>query len=158
VDPGTSLSTAYRVYSSLDLVPNAWATLLAIGGLYTPAPRCPSYVRDIVNVGIKSVGSVYVQVGDTAQGSAVELTGQLVPSPHWWGIDPTGTALFAYQVAQQHDPATYMGLLLQPPTVGAVVKLAAMRTLIAAPDVPEPSPPPGPSELAGGPITPPPPP
>ena len=48
-DPSTGQSTAFRVFNSLDAVPNAWATLATIPTYYTPSPRCPFYVKDIVD-------------------------------------------------------------------------------------------------------------
>jgi hypothetical protein len=131
-DPKTDQSTAYRVFNSLDSVPNAWATLSTIPTYYAPSPLCPSYIKDIVDEGIKDVGTEYVQVGDLAAGSAVELTGTVVPWSSWWDLDPTGTAQFAHQVGEQHATATYLGLLAAPPHLGATVKLRAMGARTAA--------------------------
>jgi hypothetical protein len=131
-DTTTGLSTAFRVFNSLDSVPNAWATLSTITSYYPPSPLCPDYIKDIVDEAIKDVGSEYVQVGDTGTGSAVELTGQVVPWSSWGDLDPTGTAEFAHQVAEQHATATYLGLLAATPNVGATVKLAAMGARVAA--------------------------
>jgi hypothetical protein len=131
-DPSTGQSTAFRVFNSLDAVPNAWATLSTIPTYYSPSPRCPFYVKDIVDEAITDVGSEYVQVGDPTTGSAVELTGQAVPWSSWWDLDPTGTAQFAHQVGEQHATATYLGLLAATPHIGATVKLAAMGARTAA--------------------------
>lgn len=131
-DSAAQASTAYRVFNSLDAVPNAWASLSTITTYYTPSPRCPSYIKDIVDEAIDDVGTEYVQVGDLATGSAVELTGTVVPWSSWWDLDPTGTAQFAHQVAEQHATATYLGLLAGTPHVGWTVKLAAMGARLAA--------------------------
>jgi len=136
-DPTTGQSTAYRVYNSLDSVPNAWATLATIEAYYTPSPLCPEYIKDIVNVGIKGVGSAYVQVGEASAGSAVDLQGRLAPLPPWWGADPTGTVQFARQVAEQHATATYLSLLAATPVAGATVKLSAMGARIATAEPPD---------------------
>lgn len=131
-DPTTNTSTAYRVYNTLDAVPNAWASLATITGFYTPAPLCPGYVTDVVDEAERDVGSEYVQVGTVAGESAVALPGQVVPWWSWWDLDPTGTAQFAHQVGVQHGTATYHGLLASAPTVAATVKLAAMGARTAA--------------------------
>jgi hypothetical protein len=131
-DPASRVSTAYRVFNSLDAVPNAWASLATITTYYAPSPRCPDYIKDIVDGAINDVGTEYVQVGDLTTGSAVELTGKVVPWSSWWDLDPTGTAQFAHQVAEQHATATYLGLLAGRPHVGATVKLAAMGARLAA--------------------------
>jgi hypothetical protein len=125
-DSASGQSTAFRVYNSLDSVPNAWASLQTITTYYQPSPLCPDYIKDIVDEGQNDVGTEYVQVGTTSAGSVVELDGTVVPWSSWWDLDPTGTAQFAHQVAEQHATATYLGLLSATPVVGATVKLAAM--------------------------------
>jgi hypothetical protein len=132
LDPSSGKSTAYRVYNTLDSVPNAWASLPTIATYYTPSPRCPDYVQDIVVEGQKDVGSEYVQVGTADQGSAVALPGTVVPWWSWWDLDLTGTAQFVHQVEVQHATATYLGLLSTAPTVAATVKLAAIGARRAA--------------------------
>jgi pimeloyl-ACP methyl ester carboxylesterase len=125
-DSKTSSSTAYRIYNTLDSVPNAWASLATILTYYTPSPLCPDYIKDIVGDAEWDVGSEYVQVGTAAGGSAVALQGTVVPWSSWWDLDPTGTAQFAHQVGEQHATSTYLGLLAGTPAVAATVKLAAM--------------------------------
>lgn len=110
-DPTTKKSTAYRLYNTLDAVPNAWASLPTIGTYYRPAPPCPAYIQDVIAEAQKEIGNEYVQVGTEAAGSAMALPGTIIPWPTWLDLDPTGTAPFAYEVEQQHHPATYMGLL-----------------------------------------------
>jgi hypothetical protein len=132
MDPKTSTSTGYRVYNTLDSVPNAWASLSTILTYYTPSPLCPDYIEDIVKDAESDIVGEYVQVGTAAGGSAVALQGTVVPWSSWWDLDPTGTAQFAHQVGEQHATATYLGLLAGTPAVGATVKLAAMRVRAAA--------------------------
>ena len=132
MDPKSDASTAYRVYNTLDSVPNAWASLATITTYYTPSPLCPTYIKDIVADAEWDVGTEYVQVGTAASGSAVALPGTVVTGWGWWDLDPTGTAEFAHQVGEQHATATYLGMLNATPAVGATVKLAAMRARSAA--------------------------
>ena len=131
-DPATGQSTAYRVYNTLDSVPDAWASLATIATYFSPSPRCPDYLKEIIAQGERDVGTEYVQVGTVAQGSAVALTGHVVPWSSWWNLDPTGTAQFAHQVGEQHATATYLGLLAAPPMMGATVKLTAMHARMQA--------------------------
>ena len=132
IDPDTNTSRAYRVYNSLDSVPNAWASLTTITTYYDPAPLCPTYVKDILDEALEDVGTEYVQVSTTDNGSVIKLTGTVVPWSSWWDLDPTGTAQFTHQVAQQHATATYLGMLNATPTVGAAIKLVAMAARTAA--------------------------
>jgi Lipase (class 3) len=125
-DSTTNTSTAFRLYNTLDSVPNAWASLATIATYYQPSPLCPTYVKDIVADAEHDVGSEYVQVGTVEGGSAVALPGTVVPWWSGWDLDPTGTAQFAHQVEAQHALATYHGLLASAPTLAATVKLAAM--------------------------------
>ena len=126
IDSDTNTSKAFRIYNSLDSVPNAWASLATIPGYYEPSPLCPTYVRDIIVQALIDVRSEYVQVGTDEYGSAIKLTGTIVPWSSWWDLDPTGTAQFTHQVGQQHATSTYFGLLNAAPTVGAAIKLMAM--------------------------------
>lgn len=132
MDSDTNTSTAFRVYNSLDSVPNAWASLATITAYYDPSPLCPTYVKDVIDEAENDVGTEYVQVGTEEYGSAIKLTGTVVPWSSWWDLDPTGTAQFTHQVGQQHATATYLGLLNAVPTVGAAVKLMAMGARTAA--------------------------
>lgn len=132
MDSDTNTSRAFRVYNSLDSVPNAWASLATIVAYYDPSPLCPPYVRDIIAEALLDVGSEYVQVGTDEYGSAIKLTGTIAPWASWWDLDPTGTAPFTHQAGQQHATATYLGLLNAAPTVGAAIKLMAMGARAAA--------------------------
>jgi hypothetical protein len=130
-DASSNTSTAYRVYNTLDSVPNAWASLATITTYYDSSLLCPAYIKDVVDGAEIGVGSEYVQVGTEDSGSALALPGAVVPWSSWLGMDPTGTAQFAHQVEQQHATATYLGLLDATPTVGATVKLTAMGARVA---------------------------
>ena len=134
IDSDTNTSKAFRVYNSLDSVPNAWASLATIVTYYDPSPLCPTYVRDIIVGALLDVGSEYVQVGTEEYGSAIKLTGTIAPWASWWDLDPTGTAQFTHQVGQQHATSTYFGLLNAVPTVGAAIKLMAMGARAAGQD------------------------
>ena len=131
-DSTTGKSTAYRLYNTLDAIPNAWASLSTIATYYQPAPLCPTYVQDIIAEARKDVGTEYVQVGTAAQGSAVPLQGKVIPWWSWWDLDPTGTVPFAHQVAEQHHPATYMSLLSGTPMTATAAKLAAIGSRLKA--------------------------
>jgi lipase (class 3) len=132
-DATTKNSTAYRLYNTLDAIPNAWATLGTIGTYYQPAPLCPDYIKDIIAEAQKDVGTEYVQVGTAAAGSAVPLTGSVIPWWSWWDLDPTGTVPFAHQIAEQHHPATYQSLLAgTTPTLAAATRLMAMGARLQA--------------------------
>jgi Lipase (class 3) len=126
-DSTTQKSTAYRLYNSLDSVPNAWASLETIASYYQPAPLCPSYIQDIIADAQSDVGNEYVQVGTAAAGSAISLTGGIIQWPYWLDLDPTGTAPFVWEVDAQHHPATYLSLLDgTTPMLAAASKLLAM--------------------------------
>jgi hypothetical protein len=129
-------STAFRFFNSLDVVPNAWASLDTIETYYPPLVSCPPDISKIVARAENAVAGKYVQLGDIAVGSAVELTGTL--------ITPLGAhrghrernrfenALFLWEAAQQHACTTYQALLQTPLVVPAAGKikqaLAAVET------------------------------
>lgn len=120
----TGAGTAYRVYNTLDAVPNSWATLHTIETYYTPFPSCTAEIKRVIGEAADFVGADYVQVGTAAQGSAVPLTGQVTARPGaGLGLDPLGDALFLYELAQQHASATYLRLLAAPAVPAAVAKL-----------------------------------
>jgi hypothetical protein len=131
MNQATVKSTAYRVYNSLDVVPNSWASLSVIETYYDPAPRCTGEIKAIVDHAIKIIGTQYAQVGTSAQGSAVKLDGSVVTVPTF-GIDPVGDALFFRQLQQQHGTSMYQHLLntpvVIPPSVGQL--RAARATLL----------------------------
>jgi hypothetical protein len=132
MNQATSTSTAYRVYNSLDVVPNSWASLAVVETYYDPAPKCTNELKALVEKAISLVGTQYVQVGTADQGSAVKLDGSPVVQPTF-GLDLVGDALFFRQLQQQHATSMYQQLLNQPrvvsPTVGKLK--AATSTLMA---------------------------
>jgi len=100
---------AFRVFDTLDVVPNAWATLATIETYYQGYYLCPQELKDIVNFGIRRVGDEYVNVGTDQP-----LTGQVIwpfGSGRTEEIDPIGDAIFLWQVAQQHATLNYLSLL-----------------------------------------------
>jgi hypothetical protein len=131
-DPNTNKSTAYRLYNSLDAIPNAWASLGTIGTYYQPAPLCPEYIQEIIAEAEKDVGNEYVQVGTSAAGSAISLPGSVLPWPIWLDLDPTGTAPFAYEMSLQHMTSTYQNLLSGTVSTAIGSKLLAMRARLKA--------------------------
>ena len=103
-------SMAYRVHDTLDAVPDAWTTLTTIEAYYQGFYDCPQDLKDIINFGIREVGSEYATVGNDQP-----LTGHIIwPFGEDRGrdeIDPIGDALFLWQVAQQHSHINYLSLL-----------------------------------------------
>jgi hypothetical protein len=73
------------------------------------------------------VAGKYVQLGEVAAGSAIELTGTIVTPfgghPGRLGLKPFENALFLWQAAQQHGCKTYQALLETPLMVPAVGKI-----------------------------------
>jgi hypothetical protein len=53
VDPGHS--TAFRFFNSLDVVPNAWASLSTVETYYPPLVSCPADIRNIIARAEKAV-------------------------------------------------------------------------------------------------------
>jgi hypothetical protein len=82
------------------------------------------------------VSGNYVQLGEPAVGSAVELSGTLMTpfGAHRGrlGLNPFENALFLWEAAQQHACTTYQALLQTPfmaPAVGRVKQvLEALET------------------------------
>lgn len=116
-------SRAIRYYNTLDLVPNAWATLPAIEQLYLPWPACPAYVTDVIEWALPYIPA-YVQPGSIASGTAVPLPGTI----HFGSLatldDPISDVIWAYEVAQQHA-STYYAQLLGAPQLSAVASKVA---------------------------------
>jgi hypothetical protein len=126
-------NSAFRFFNSLDVVPNAWASLSTVETYYPPLLSCPADITNIVRYAEKAVGATYVQLGDLAAGSAIELTGTLV-TPFdrrrgRLGLNPFEDALFLWEAAQQHACTTYQALLETPLTVLGVGNVR--RTLAA---------------------------
>jgi hypothetical protein len=120
-------STAFRFFNSLDVVPNAWASLHTIETYYPPLVSCPPDITKIVNRAEGAVAGKYVQLGELAVGSAVKLDGTIITpfgvQPGRLDLDSFENALFLWEAAQQHTCTTYQALLHTPFTVPAVGKV-----------------------------------
>nr|WP_294545014.1 hypothetical protein [uncultured Rhodopila sp.] len=125
--------TAFRFFNSLDVVPNAWASLGTVETYYPPLVACPNDIKTIIGYAEQAVGTTYRQLGDAAAGSAIELSGSLaMPFAQHRGrlaIDPFEDALFLWEAAQQHACTTYQTLLQTPLTVPEAARVR--RTLAA---------------------------
>ena len=114
--PDGVTSTAFRVYNDLDVVPNAWATLLTIEGYYQGLVDCPDDLKSLINDAEQAVGAEYAQVGILENDSAYKLTGSII-WPFSSGqtataaTDLVGDILFLWEVAQQHCKWTYYHML-----------------------------------------------
>src|SRR5262252_5838738 len=71
-------STAFRFFNSLDVVPNAWASLNIVGTYYPPLVSCPPDISKIIDRAENAVGGKYRQLGELAAGSAIELPGTII--------------------------------------------------------------------------------
>ena len=123
-------STAFRFFNSLDVVPNAWASLNTVETYYPPLVSCPSDINKIIDRAESAAGGKYRQLGERAVGSAIELPDMIIIP---FGVhrgrmerNPFENALFLWEAAQQHACTTYQALLQTPLTVPAIgkVKLA----------------------------------
>jgi hypothetical protein len=126
-------STAFRFFNSLDVVPNAWASLNTVETYYPPLVSCPPNIKTIIGRAENAVSGKYRQLGGLAVGSAIELPGKIITP---FGAQRGGmelnafeNALFLWEAAQQHACTTYQALLQTPLTVPAVGKIK--RTLAA---------------------------
>jgi hypothetical protein len=126
-------STAFRFFNSLDVVPNAWASLTTVETYYPPLVSCPSDIKKIIGRAENAVGGKYRQLGEPALGSAIELPGTIitpVAAPRGrMERNPFENALFLWEAAQQHACTTYQALLQAPLMVPAVGRVK--RTLAA---------------------------
>ena len=121
-------STAYRVYNTLDVVPHAWASLAAIASYYQPAPAATPEIRSLATFAQAAFAHDYAQVGTANDGSAVPLTGTVVPPPQAFGLNIPADAQFAWEAEYQHGTATYLHLLAAPaPTIGPKLRRLASR-------------------------------
>jgi len=114
---------AFRVFDTLDVVPDAWATLATIETYYQGYYLCPQDLKDIVNFGIRRVGAEYLNVGTDQP-----LTGQVIwpfGSERAEELDPIGDAIFLWQVAQQHSTLNYLSLLKVQPMTPDLAKVRA---------------------------------
>jgi triacylglycerol lipase len=129
-------STAFRFFNSLDVVPNAWASLTSVETYYPPLLSCPADITAIIGRAESAVGGQYCQLGESAVGSAVDLPGTIITpfGAHQGrlGLDPFEDALFLWEAAQQHACTTYQVLLQTPlmlPAIGRVKRtLAALQS------------------------------
>lgn len=129
-------STAFRFFNSLDVVPNAWASLTTVQTYYPPLVSCPADITNIIVRAENVLGGKYSQLGELAVGSAIELSGTVInPLGARRGsleLNPFENALFLWEAAQQHACTTYQALLQTPFTVPAVGRvkraLAALET------------------------------
>jgi len=116
---------AFRVFDTLDCVPNGWATLATIETYYQGFYPCPQDIKNIVNYGISEVGTEYKNVGVDQP-----LPGQII----WpFGaerleIDPIGDALFLWEAAQQHASLNYLALLKTQPMTADLALVRAISS------------------------------
>jgi Lipase (class 3) len=125
-------STAFRFFNTLDVVPNAWATLDTVETYYPPLVSCSSEISRLVARAETAVAGKYCQLGEVAMGSAVELSGTIVtPFGAYRGrleANAFENALFLWEAAQQHACTTYQALLQTPlmlPEVGRLKQAIA---------------------------------
>jgi hypothetical protein len=120
-------SNAFRFFNSLDVVPNAWASLATVETYYPPLISCPPDITRIIGRAETAVAGKYTQLGDLATGSAIELSGTIIPpfGAYRGRQEPSSfeNALFLWEAAQQHACTIYQALLETPFTVPAVGRL-----------------------------------
>jgi hypothetical protein len=120
-------STAFRFFNSLDVVPNAWASLDTVETYYPPLVSCPPDITRLIARAETAVAGKYGQLGEIVVGSAVELSGTIIaPFGTYRGrLDPNAfeNAVFLWETGQQHACTTYQALLQTPLTVPAVGRL-----------------------------------
>ncbi|MBV9578849.1 MAG: lipase family protein [Chloroflexi bacterium] len=111
-DATTGKSTAFRLYNSLDVVPNAWASLDMIEGYYQPSPQCTDEIKAVVQGARNVVKTQYQQLGTDGE-SAIGLKGTVVqiPALSVLGLNPIGDKLFLQQLLQQHETSVYQHLM-----------------------------------------------
>jgi hypothetical protein len=126
-------STAFRFFNSLDVVPNAWASLDTVETYYPPLVSCPPDITKLIGRAETAVAGKYVQLGEVAVGSAVELSGTIItPFGAYRGrLEPNAfeNAVFLWETGQQHACTTYQALLQTPfmvPAVGMLKQAVAV--------------------------------
>ena len=123
-DAAHKKSTALRVYNSLDVVPNAWASLPTVETYYTPFPPCPQDVKSLIQRVLADVGTTYVQVGSNQTGGTHELPGHIIIWPEATAqLNLIGDGLFLYEAAEQHGSRNYLKLLQAEPVDATAAKL-----------------------------------
>jgi len=127
-------STAFRFFNSLDVVPNAWASLRTVETYYPPLVSCPSDIKNIIGRAENAVAGKYRQLGELAVGSAIKLPGTIIRplGAHRgrMGLNPFENALFLWEAAQQHACTTYQALLQTPLTVPAIGRIKRVLTAL----------------------------
>ena len=116
---------AFRIYDTLDVVPDAWTTLVTIKTYYEGYFSCPDDLKAIVDFGIKVVGNEYATVG-----TDYPLTGHIVwpfgDAERGASIDPIGDAIFLWQVGQQHATLNYLSLLKAPLLTSGMARIKGL--------------------------------
>jgi hypothetical protein len=107
-DAATGSSRAYRFYNTLDVFPNAWASLETITKYYDPAPACTTEIKKLVDLALSKVRGLYAQVGTSPQGSAVALSGTV---GNFHVLNITDDWRFVDEANKQHVNSTYESLL-----------------------------------------------
>ena len=125
---------AFRFFNSLDVVPNAWASLATVETYYPPLVSCSSEITRLIGSAETAVAGKYCQLGEVAVGSAVELSGTIVtPFGAYRGrleANAFENALFLWEAAQQHACTTYQALLQTPLMLPAVGILKHVLTAL----------------------------
>jgi hypothetical protein len=120
-------STAFRFFNSLDVVPNAWASLTTVETYYPPLVACPPDITRIIGRAETFVAGKYCQLGELAMGSAVGLSGTIIMpfAANRGRLEPNAfeNVLFLWEAAQQHACTTYQALLQTPLMLPAVGRL-----------------------------------
>jgi hypothetical protein len=121
-----AVSTAFRVFNDLDIVPMSWATLLSIAAVYLPAPACTAQMKALIDWAQVRVAGEYQQPA-----SAVELHGQVQPIATAPGTESRDNVEFFTEVDYQHGTETYMQLMAAPVTPTLLAKLRAALSTTA---------------------------
>ena len=127
-------STAFRFFNSLDVVPNAWASLATVETYYPPLVACSPDITKIIGRAETAVTAEYCQLGELAMGSAIELSGTIITpfGANRGRLEPHAfeNALFLWEAAQQHACTTYQALLQTPLMLPEVGRLKQALTAL----------------------------
>jgi Lipase (class 3) len=127
-------STAFRFFNSLDVVPNAWASLATVETYYPPLVACSPDITKIIGRAETAVTAEYCQLGELAMGSAIELSGTIITpfGANRGRLEPPAfeNALFLWEAAQQHACTTYQALLQTPLMLPEVGRLKQALTAL----------------------------
>lgn len=123
----------YRYFNTIDVVPNAWATLSAIESLYPqPGPAAGPGVKHVISCALKNLPT-YVQVGVDGTASVISLPGTPISIIH----PPAGASetkvpiddpSFESEALIQHSGPTYQNLLGLTGVSFATLKFTARGT------------------------------